>query len=344
MVLTIIQALLVFSLIIFVHELGHFLTARWFGVTVHEFALGMGPALWKKQGKETLYSLRLFPIGGFCRMEGEDEESADPGSFSQKKPVPRIVILAAGATMNLILGFLIVFGLVLTSAIPAGGLPSTIVDTVEEDSSAAAFLQPGDRIVAVNDTKIHIRRDLSLALSQAGNRESTLILERNGDRQTHSFVPMEVTYEDGTKGYMIGFTVTRLPLNPFYLIHEAFFQTVWMGKLVFLSLGMLLSGKAGLGDLSGPVGVVTTMNTVAQSGWMNFLFFGAFLAVNIGIMNLLPLPALDGGRIFFTLIEMITRRKIPPEKEGWVHGIGLLLLLLLMVFVTYQDIIRIISG
>ncbi|MBO5364082.1 MAG: RIP metalloprotease RseP [Clostridia bacterium] len=342
MVVTVIGAILIFSVIIFVHEFGHFLAARIFGVTVHEFAIGMGPAIWKKQGKgETLYSIRAIPMGGFCQLEGEDEESDSPGAFNNKKPVPRMVILVAGVVMNLVLGFMIVLGLMTTNAIVNEGLPSTVVESVNPEASAASFLQPGDEIVAVNGKRVHIRTDLSFALSQNGNQEATLTVKRDGEKFTESFTPMEMEYEDGSKGYLVGFNIAVKPISIGGILHEAFFQTVWMVKLVFVSLGMLFSGEAGIQDMSGPVGVVSAMNAVAQSGWYPLLFFAAFLAVNIGVMNLLPLPALDGGRILFVLIELIFRKPIPREKEGWIHFIGFALLILLMVYVTWNDLIRI---
>lgn len=340
---TIVGAILIFSVIIFVHELGHFLTARIFGVTVHEFAVGMGPVLWKKQGKETLYSVRAIPMGGFCQLEGEDDDSDAEGSFRKKKPLPRMVILAAGAAMNLILGFVIVLCLTAVSVVSSGGLGTTKVDSVMEDSSLAEFLQPGDTIVAVNGSRVHIRKDLTFALSQNGGAEATITVRRGGEKLTQSFTPMETVYEDGSRGYLVGFYVASEPPSIGGILHEAFFQTVWMGKLVFVSLGMLIHGEAGVNDLSGPVGVVGAMTQVARSGWLELLYFAAFLAVNIGMMNLLPLPALDGGRILFVLLELIFRKPVPAEKEGWVHFVGIVLLLLLMGYVTVHDILRLVG-
>ena len=337
-IFTIFGAVLIFSVIILVHELGHFFTARIFGVTVHEFAVGMGPALWKKQGKETLYSVRAIPMGGFCQLEGEDDDSEAEGSFRKKGPIPRIIMLAAGAAMNLLLGFAVV--LCLTAFTAGEGLVTTTVESVMPESSAAEFLQPGDKIVAVNDTRVHIRRDLSFALSQNGGKEATLTVRRDGELLTHTFVPMETTNEDGSKGYLVGFHVKVAPPTVFGVIHEAFYQTVWMLKMVFVSLGMLLHGEAGISDLSGPVGVVGAMTQVAKTGWLELLYFAAFLAVNIGVMNLLPLPALDGGRILFVFLELIFRKPVPAEKEGWVHFAGLALLLLLMLYATWNDIRR----
>ncbi len=340
MLITVIAAILMFSVIIFVHEFGHFLAARIFGVTVHEFAIGMGPAIFKKKGKrETVYTIRAIPMGGFCQLEGEDEESDSPGAFNNKKPIPRIIILVAGVVMNLLLGFVIVLGITTAGAISYGGISSTIVETVDPESTAS-FLQPGDKIVAVNGKRVNIQRDLSFELSKNGNKEATLTVLRDGEKLTETFTPMEKAYEDGSIAYLVGFNIAIQPVTIGGVLHESFFQTVWMGKLVFESLRMLLSGEAGVQDMSGPVGVVHTMNAVAQTGLLSFLFFGAFLAVNIGLMNLLPLPALDGGRILFVLIELIFRKPVPREKEGWIHFAGLALLVLLMIYVTWNDIVR----
>ena len=341
MIFTLIGAILIFSVIIFVHELGHFLAARAFGVNVLEFAIGMGPAVFKKQGKKTLYSVRAIPMGGFCKMEGEDEDLETEGSFSSKKPLPKIIVLIAGATMNVLLGFIIVTAIVTVSAFQSGGLPSTTVAAVNPEASAAAFLQPGDRITRVNDAAVHIKRDISFELSEVNGAECTLEFVRDGEKHRESFTPMQINYEDGSVGYVIGFDIAPGRITPWGILHEGFFQTVWMVKLVFVSLGMLLGGKASVKDMSGPVG--SAMNTAAQSGILNFLFFAAFLAVNIGVMNLLPLPALDGGRAVFALYELIFRRPVPPEKEGIVHMIGFVLLIALMIFVTWNDIVRLIK-
>ncbi len=344
MIITVLCAILIFSVIIFVHELGHFITAKAFKVNVLEFAIGMGPAIFKKQGKNTLYSIRAIPMGGFCKMEGEDEDTDTEGCFSTKKPLPKIIILGAGAAMNVLLGFLIVTIIVFSSSVKTGTLTSTVVGSVEPEASAAEFLQPGDKIVKINDSTIHIQRDISFTLSNAGEGECTIEYIRNGERYKDTFVPMERTYANGSKGRIVGFNIAPKKLTIGSLLYESFFQTVWMVKLVFVSLGMLIGGQAGFNDMSGPVGVVYAMNSVAQSGWLNFLFFAAFLAVNIGIMNLLPLPALDGGRIVFALFELIFRKPVPPEKEGIVHMIGFLLLIALMIFVTWNDISRLVNG
>ena len=343
--LTIIAAIIIFGIIIFVHELGHFLTARMFGVTVNEFAIGMGPVIYKKQGKNTLYSVRAIPMGGFCQMEAEDEESDSPGAFTNKKPWQRIIVLAAGAGMNIMLGFVLVTMIVVSSAAANGGITSTTIASVEAESDAARFLQPGDKIVGINDTTVHIKRDLSFELGMyQGEGECELRYKRDGKVYSEKFTPMRATLEDGSPYYLVGFTVETSPVNLLTVLHEGFFQTIWMVKLVFVSLGMLFSGGASVSDLSGPVGVVSAMSTVAKTGLADFLFFAGFLAVNIGVMNLLPLPALDGGRIIFALWEMIFRKPIPREKEGYVHFIGFVLLIGLMIFATWNDIVRLFTG
>ena len=344
MVLTIIAAILFFSIIIFVHELGHFITAKAFSVNVIEFSIGMGPAIFKKQGKNTLYSIRAIPMGGFCKMEGEDEDTKTDGCFSSKSPLAKIIILAAGAAMNLLLGFIIVVILTTSSGLRYGYMTSTYVASVEENADAASVLAPGDKIVKVNNTTVHISRDISFALSESTGENCDIEFIRNGERKKASIKPMEITYDDGTKGYIIGFKIAPSKINLGNILYESFFQTIWMIRLVFISLGMLFGGKAALTDISGPVGVVSAMNTVAQSGMYDFFFLAAFLAVNIGVMNLLPLPALDGGRIAFSLYELIFRKPVPPEKEGIVHAIGFVLLIGLMLFATSNDIIKIFTG
>ncbi len=347
MIWTILFAVLFFSLIIFVHEFGHFITARLFKVTVHEFAVGMGPRIFGWQGKETKYSIRAIPVGGFCSMEGEDAESDAEGSFSKKPWYARLIILAAGATMNVLLGFLVCIVFVGVSS-GYTGISTVTVDTVVEEADAARFLQPGDRILELNGQKINIRKDIDFAMQRAAQGECEITLVREGEKITESFVPFEAQYQDGTPAYIVGMTLKTEKPNVFNVLKESFFQTIWMGKLVYTSLGMMISGQVGVNELSGPVGVVGMMNETAQQGglvgFLNLMFLGAFISVNIGIMNLLPIPALDGGRIFFVVVEAIRRKPIPADKEGVVHFIGLILLFGLMIFATWNDIMRLING
>ncbi len=347
MIWTIVFAILFFSLIIFVHEFGHFITARIFGVKVHEFALGMGPKVFSWEKGKTRYSLRVIPVGGFCSMEGEDSESDDEGSFSQKPWYARLIILAAGAAMNVLLGFSICTAFV-GLYYAQSGIPTTVVADIVQEAPVAEFLQPGDRITELNGQSINIKRDIDFAMQQSGAAAGAITFVRDGKEITKPFTPYVMKYSDGTPAYLLGITIRTEKPSVFSVIRESFYQTIWMGKLVYASLGMMISGQVGVNEISGPVGVVGMMNETAQqggrAGFINLLFLGAFISVNIGIMNLLPIPALDGGRILFVVIEAIRRKPIPPEKEGIVHFAGLILLLGLMVFATWNDIMRLITG
>jgi regulator of sigma E protease len=215
------------------------------------------------------------------------------------------------------------------------------VDAVLEQSSLYGELQPGDRIVALNGERINIRRDLDDLMHENGKNDAVLTVKRDGKKIDYNFTPVEAKRTNGSDAYLVGFTAKVQPMNLFGLLREGYFNTVYNGKLVFKSLKMLISGQAKVSDVSGPVGVVGVMNDQAQSGgFLALLFLASFISVNIGIMNLLPLPALDGGRIFFVLIEAVRRKPIPPEKEGVVHFIGIVLLLGFMVFVTWNDIMK----
>ncbi len=346
MVWTIIFAILIFSLIVFVHELGHFLTARLFKVKVQEFAIGMGPKLFSWGKGQTKYSVRAIPMGGFCSMEGEDSVSDDEGAFSSKPRYARIIILAAGAVMNLILGFVICtayIGIYYSQS----GIPVPIIESTVPEAPVSEILEAGDRILELNGHKINIKKDIDFAMQGVGAEECEIIFARNGKKFEKKFKPYEYD-SNGEKHYLVGITVKTEKVNVFNVLRESFFQTIWMGKLVYVSLGMMLSGQVGVNEISGPVGVVGIMTESAKPGGLvgltNLLFLGAFISVNIGLMNLLPFPALDGGRIFFVLVEMIRRKPIPPEKEGIVHAIGLILLVGLMIFATWNDIVRLIWG
>jgi len=346
--LIILFAILFFSLIIFVHEFGHFIAARIFKVTVHEFAIGMGPAIWSRKGKsETKYSIRCIPIGGYCKMEGEDGDSDAEGSFSSKPKFARFVILAAGAFMNIVLGLII--SLIVVCVTSGGGIATTTVKDTVPNSPISEYIKPGDKIVEINGYDINIKQEISLALSLGESDTFDIKVKRNREILEFKDIKPHELEEDGQKYKALGINCEIVPQGFFSVLREGFFQTVYMGKLVFYSLSMLISGKAGMSDLSGPIGVVDQMKNAVTStggglvGFLNLLFLAGFISVNIGIMNLLPFPALDGGRIFFILIELITRRRVPPEKEGIVHFIGLVLLLGLMIFATWNDISRIIN-
>ena len=348
MVWTILFAILFFSLIIFVHELGHFLAARFFKVTVHEFSIGMGPAIASWGKKQTKYSIRAIPVGGFCKMEGEDEDSEDEGSFSRKPWYARFIILASGAAMNILLGFVVCVIYVALASSQTVIMTTTEVESVIAQADVANYIQPGDKIVEINGSTVNIKRDMDFEFMRGGTEPLDIVVERGGEEISFTVNPYMVKGEGDTEYPRLGVIIKTEEPGFFNVLHESFFQTIWMGTTVFVSLGMLISGEAGMNEVSGPVGVVSTMSDAAQGGGIialiNLLMLGSLISVNIGIMNLLPLPALDGGRIFFVLIEAIRRKPIPPEKEGIVHFIGLILLFGLMIFATWNDIMRLISG
>ena len=327
---TLISFIFVFGIIVFAHELGHFATAKWSGIKIHEFSLGMGPAILKKQGKETLYSLRAFPIGGYVKMEGEDEASDDPRSFSNKKPWQRLIILAAGATMNFILAYVLLVIIMFSVGAPS----NTIADIVVDMPAAEAGIMADDKIVSIDGKSISSWEQVTSAINQSeGN---TLVIEvlRDGQKETFSITP--VLKEDGS--YAIGVQTKVLKQ-----VDKAFGMAGDQFKYFFTSIFEFFGsiGKKDVtGELVGPVGLVNIVGEVSKTGLINLLNLAAYISINLGIVNLLPFPALDGGRIIFVLIEMVMGKPVNREKEGYVHFIGFALLMALMVFLVFKDISR----
>ncbi len=349
-IFSILFAVLIFSFLIFIHEFGHFICAKLSGVQVNEFAMFMGPAIWKKKKGETLYSIRCIPLGGYCAMEGEDEDTDNPRSFQKAAWWKRLIILVAGAAMNFIAGLLI---LCIVYA-PAQQFVVPVVDHFEDFCTIDGVngLQEGDRFVEIDGEKIILHSDFSMILELNKGDVHDIVVERDGQLvvlEDFFLERHEVTYEDGSTAMLLGFS---------FAIEDATFgsklQYVWNTAInwvrtVRLSLQMLFTGRATFADVSGPVGIVGTMTDVAASSatWvdalLNLLYFGAFLAVNLAVMNLLPIPALDGGRVVALLlttgIEAITRKKINPKYEGYIHAVGMILLLILMAVIMFKDVI-----
>lgn len=337
---TAILAILLFCIMIFPHELGHFIAARRVGVKVNEFAFGMGPAIWKKQGPETLYSIRLFPVGGFCAMEGEDEDSNEPRAFGNKKPWQKIVVLAAGSFMNIICAVAI-----MSLVIGIMGFTTTVVGQVTEDLPAkAAGIMEGDKLLKIDDTEIEQWADVSKALQASGGEEVVVTFERNKQVETVGVVPQLTEGVDAqgnpAQGYVLGVTC-KISHNPFMAVVDGAQSTWNMTKMMFSALGQLFTGKASVDELSGPVGMINMVSQTTEYGFWYYGFLTALICVNLAIINLLPLPALDGGRIIFVLYTMITGKTVSEKVEGTIHMVGMALLLALMVFVTMNDITRI---
>ena len=345
----IIVGILLFGLLIAVHEGGHFLTAKLLGVQVNEFAIGMGPALVSFQRGETQYSLRAFPIGGYCAMEGEDEESDNPRAFGRASGWKKIVILCAGAFMNFLTGFVLI--LILFSQATGFVLP-TIDGFLEGYGVEDSGLQPGDVVYSLDGHRIYNYNNLTFFLGRAGDTLDFVVL-RDGEKVRLDGVEMPLqarTDEEGKTTYLRGISVGReiIPATLGSKLLYSWYNSLDFVRTVWISLGDLVSGVVGLRDLSGPVGIVTTISQVGtQSETVgdavyNILYLSALIAVNLAVMNLLPLPALDGGRIFFLFLNGLLfglfRRKIDPKYEGYVHMAGLALLLTLSLAVTFSDV------
>ena len=347
--MSVLFAILLFSILIFIHEFGHFAAAKLSGVQVNEFAMFMGPALWKKQIGETLYSIRLIPIGGYCAMEGEDEDTDNPRSFQKAAWWKRLIILVAGAAMNFLMGVLLMFIVYM----PAQAVVEPVIDSFEAFATIDGEhgLQVGDRILELDGEKIYVQSDFSLILGLNPGEYHDLVVQRGSKRVEIPNLKMEkhaVTREDGTTQMLFGMNFTLQELNFAGKIRYAWYQCLDTVRLVRLSLQMLFSGQAGFMDMSGPVGIVQQMSTVAEesASWvdamLNMLYFGGFIAINLAVMNLLPIPALDGGRIVCLLLSAavtaITGKKINPKYEMYLHGAGMILLLGLIGVVMLKDI------
>ncbi len=347
--MSIIFAILIFSFLIFIHEFGHFITAKLSGVQVNEFAIFMGPAIWKKQKGETLYSIRCIPIGGYCAMEGEDQDTDNPRSFQKAAWWKRLIILVAGSAMNFIAGILIMVIVFL----PAQQFITPTISTIEQGSLIGGEngLQVGDTFLEVDGEKIYVQSDFSTILSLNPGDVHDIVVERNGERIVLDNFEMKTTLFEGeeTPRYGFSFSVEDATLGS--KLDYAWKNTLNAGRIVRLSLQMLFSGQASVSDMTGPVGIVGQMNDMAEASetWvdaiLNMLYFGGFIAVNLAIMNMLPIPALDGGRVLAllvtTVIVKITGKPVNPKVEGYIHAVGMILLLGFMAIIMFKDIFAI---
>ena len=348
--MSVIFAILLFSVLIFVHELGHFTAAKLSGVQVNEFSMFMGPAIWKKQVGETLYAIRCIPIGGYCAMGGEDGGSDNPRSFDKAAWWKRLIILAAGAAMNFLIGVV----LMVIVCLPVKQTVVPVIASFEDYATVNGEngLQAGDRIVEVDGEKLYSYSDFSMILSLNPGDVHDITVRRNGEKvvlKDFLLEKHEVTLENGSTGLRYGMNFTLSTPNFWEKLGMAWNQSLDTVRMVRLSLQMLLGGKVGIKDMSGPVGIVSEMSKVAAASdskvtaLLNMLYFGGFIAINLAVMNLLPIPALDGGRIVCLLItvvvEAITKKKINPKYEGYLHGAGMILLLALMAIIMFKDVI-----
>jgi regulator of sigma E protease len=338
-VISILIAVVVFCVIIIVHELGHFFVAKLCGMRVSEFAIGMGPKIFKKQGKETLYTIRLFPIGGFCSL-GEDEESSDERSFRNKPVRYKIAVIAAGAIMNLVLGLILS---IIVSLVSGKAVSTTVVYFADNAESAKYGLQLNDEIVRINGVKLFTANDI---IYQLGNDEDGVVdfeVKRNGELVKLNGIRFNITTDEqtGERTLVYDFKVRTDKITAANLLPYSVNRTLYFGRIIILSLVDIIKGKYGLNDLQGPVGIVSAIGDVAKQSGLDISFIlnmAILITINVGIFNLLPLPALDGGRLIFLYIEGIRRKQIKADIEGAIHFVGFALLMLLMVVVTFNDI------
>lgn len=352
-------AILLFCIIISIHEFGHFIMAKLFKVKVNEFSIGMGPLIFKKQKGETQYSIRALPIGGYCSMEGEDEDSNDPASFGNKPAYQRGLIIVMGAVFNIILGFIVM--LIIFSQQSA--FTSTTIAQFEDNATTQATgLQVNDKIVSVDGYKINTFSDLSFGLGasktvrkatkEGTNASVNITVLRNGEYINLPDVNFPVIQENGKNTLELDFKVYAIQKNFPNLVKQAAYGVTSTVRMVWGSLLGLLTGKFSFTDMSGPVGIVSAVAQSASQGLAisfvaainNILYLVALITVNLGVFNLLPLPALDGGRLLFVIVEIITRHKVPEKYERLVHLAGLVLLLALMAAVTFSDLFKLFTG
>ncbi|WP_195263609.1 M50 family metallopeptidase [Clostridium sp. 1001275B_160808_H3] len=332
----IIYALLGFSLLIIVHELGHFVMAKVNGIKVEEFAIGMGPKILSTQGKETKYSIGLFPIGGYVKMMGEEEEVQDERSFSSKSPLRRISVIIAGATMNFLFA-IIIFTVFLNKF--GYSLPK-VNSLIENMPAMEAGLQEGDTFVKVNGSRVFSADDLTIGISLAKNNPINFLIERNGEKKEVTVTP-KLTEENGRERYMIGFGFERVD-NPGIVqsFNQSFKETLSVISQTYKSLKMMIMGEVNFKtDVGGPVSIIRMSSEAAKNGIWNLMYFVAFISINLAVFNMLPFPALDGGWTVILLIELITRRKVPDKLVGAMNYVGIMLLFGLMIIVTIKDIL-----
>ena len=353
--MSILFAILLFSFLVFIHEFGHFVAAKLSGVQVNEFSIFMGPAIHQWERGETTYSIRMIPLGGYCAMEGENEDTDSPKSFLKAAWWKRLMILLAGSAMNFVTGVLlmcIVFA-------PAQMFVTPEIASFDEGCtlSGEAGLQVGDRFLEIDGEKVYVYSDVSLVLSLNPGDIHDLVVERDGEKVfLDDFEMLKHEFPDGNGGTSLryGFTFDSKEATLGEKLKYAWNSSANTVRTVRLSLQMLLTGKAGLKDMSGPVGIVQIMSeTTAASetfldAALNLLYFGGFIAINLAVMNLLPIPALDGGRVVGLLlttgIETITKKKIDSKYEAYIHGAGMILLLILMAVILFKDIFVIFKG
>lgn len=332
---TALLTILLFCLLTIPHELGHFFAARFFDVQVNEFSFGMGPLIAQREHKGTMFSLRAIPLGGYCAMEAENEASDNARAFTNKPAWQRLVILFAGAAMNLVIAVLLTI-----SALSLVGMPTNVVDAVSETGPAyEAGIRAGDEIVAVNGEDTPRWENVVTTLRETKRGEEvSLTVERDGKRQRFRVLPAE---EDGHP--VVGITA-RSTHNVFHCARYGVRATWNLNRAMLQGLARMVTGGVSKDDVAGPVGMVQLVKESARSGAASFLYLAAIISINLAIINLLPFPALDGGRIILVLLRRLTGKVITDKMESYLHAAGMAVLLFLFLLVTWNDIAKLIAG
>lgn len=328
-------AVLLFLILILIHEFGHFISAKLLGVRVNEFAIGFGPKLFSKQGKETKYSFNLIPLGGYCAMEGEDEDSTDERAFCNKKAWKRFIIVVMGATFNLLLGLIIV-AIILA---PQKVFTTTrIAEFTENSLSQSTGLKVDDKILEVDGRKIFSTYDLSYAFTNVKDGKIDILVDRNGEKELLKDVTFETEKSEELTFLKLDFKVYGQKKTVGTYIKQTVKTAASYCAVTYRSFFDMIAGKYGLSAVSGPVGVTVTVANVAKENLMNVLPIMALITINLGLFNLFPIPALDGGRLVFILFEMIFKKPVPQKYESAVHTVGFIILFAFMILIAAKDI------
>ncbi|MBR2100358.1 MAG: site-2 protease family protein [Eubacterium sp.] len=330
-------AILFFELIIIIHEGGHFVAARLMGIKVNEFSVGMGPKIFQFKKGETTYSLRWILFGGYCSMEGENEESDDERAFSNKKVIQRIFVVVAGALMNLLLGFIIV-GIIVCSQNLVG---TTTIAKFDENAKSAQTLMTGDEIKSIDGMRVFTSTDVSTGLTRSADNKLDMVIIRDG-KEMNVTAEFDMEKYEGKQYIKMDFWILGVPKTFSSVLKETAGQFVSFARMVFLSVHDLLIGRYGLSDLSGPVGAVSVVSTAVKTSGLSMLRIMALLTINVGLFNLFPIPALDGWRLFLLIFEGIFRKKLPSKWEWVINAAGLVILLGFMCIITFSDIRKLI--
>ena len=362
--ITLIAALFVFSAVIAIHEFGHFTVAKLCGIQVNEFSIGMGPAIWKKIHKGTQYSLRALPVGGYVALEGEESPESQQAEAAREdpaleNPIPpeqrtgkplneapvwqRMLVMAAGAFMNFVLGFVVLLILILAQE---GPITSKTIYAIQDGALCGQTgLQAGDKVLAVNGRRCFVANDILYELVRTQSYSADFTVLRDGQKVQLPGVQFDTWQDEKGETHMsIGFSVYGLEKTPGNVLREAGNSVLYYGRIVFTSLVDLVRGRESINNLSGPVGIVSAIGQAASYGWQDLLELLALITVNLGILNLLPFPALDGGKVVFLVIEGVTGHAVPEKLQSVLTLATFGLLFGLMLFATYNDILRLITG